>query len=449
MTDADTGDENVAGATGATGASGSAAPAADPGALPLVAADVAAVAGPAPRHRRRWPRSKVARRTLRGTVELLVFLVVFVYFGLPAITNARHALDRLSDVRTSLVLVGVALQALSLAAYAQLTRAALPHGSISIGTLFRIQLTTKAITNVVPGGSAAGSAMGYRMITLAGVAGPEAGFGLVASSVGSAVLLNVILWLTLLVSIPAAGFRPIYVTMALVGVFLLAAFGSLVFMLIRGQAQAERAVRAVARRLRVLDEDRMGALVQRLASRLRELLADPPLMRRVAVWASLNWLLDAGCLWVMLRAFGITPRADSLLVAFCIANISAVIPVTPGGLGVLDATLVAMLALFGYGNTAGVAVPLYRVVQYFLPIPIGFITYLTLRAGPWRIDRSRALGGLREETADVVRSGESVYDWAERFGRRITPLAVEPGAALDETGGVAGADGTDGIDLAP
>lgn len=448
MTQPDAGDEPRAGDADADAASTE---------LPLVAADVAVVAGPAARHRRRWPRSKVARRTLRGTVELILFLIVFVWFGLPAITNARNALDRLSDVDMSLVLVGVALQALSLAAYAQLTRAALPHGSISISTLFRIQLTTKAITNVVPGGSAAGSAMGYRMITLAGVAGPEAGFGLVASSVGSAVLLNVILWLTLLVSIPAAGFRPIYVTMALVGVFLLAAFGSLILMLIRGQAQAERAVRALARRLRYLDEDRMGALVQRLASRLRELLADPPLMRRVAVWASLNWLLDAGCLWVMLRAFGLTPRVDSLLVAFCIANVSAVIPVTPGGLGVLDATLVAMLALFGYGNVAGVAVPLYRVVQYFLPIPVGFVTYLTLRAGPWKIDRTRTLGNLREETADMVRSGESVYDWAERFGHRVSPIAAAGATtagggeaeADGEADGDGGADAGDGIDLAP
>ncbi|MSY71956.1 MAG: hypothetical protein F2692_08165, partial [Actinobacteria bacterium] len=219
--------------------------------------------------KRRWIKSRVARRTLRGTIELLVFLLVFVYFGLPAITNARNALNKLSEVRATFLLMGFALQALSLAAYAQLTRAALPRGSVSLGTLFRIQLTTKAITNVVPGGSAAGSAMGYRMITLAGVPGADAGFGLVAASVGSAVLLNAILWLTLLVSIPAAGFRPIYVTMALAGVFLLAAFGAIVLALVRGQQQAERAVRSIARRTRFLNEDRIGSLVTRLASRLR------------------------------------------------------------------------------------------------------------------------------------------------------------------------------------
>ena len=395
--------------------------------------------------KRRWIKSRVARRTLRGTIELLVFLLVFVYFGLPAITNARNALNKLSEVRATFLLMGFALQALSLAAYAQLTRAALPRGSVSLGTLFRIQLTTKAITNVVPGGSAAGSAMGYRMITLAGVPGADAGFGLVAASVGSAVLLNAILWLTLLVSIPAAGFRPIYVTMALAGVFLLAAFGAIVLALVRGQQQAERAVRSIARRTRFLNEDRIGSLVTRLASRLRELLADPPLMRRVAVWATMNWLLDAASLWLILRAFGTTARLDSLLVAFCIANVSAVRPITPGGLGVLDATLVAMLALFGYGDAAGLAVPLYRVAQYFLPIPVGFVSYLTLRAGPWRIDRAKPLGGLREETAEMVRSGESVYDWAERVGRRSGPPIPAGPVTADEP---EPPPPQDGIDLA-
>jgi uncharacterized protein (TIRG00374 family) len=392
----------------------------------------------------------IARRTLRGSIELLVFLLVFVYFGLPAITNARNALNKLTQVRAELLLVGVVLQLLSLLAYAQLTRAALPHGSVSIGTLFRIQLTTKAITNVVPGGSAAGSAMGYRMLTLAGVPGSDAGFGLVAASVGSAVILNVLLWLTLVVSIPAAGWRPIYVTMALLGVLLLAAFGTLIVMLVRGEQHAERGVRWVARHSRVLNEDRLGSLVQRLAARLRELLADPPLMRRVTVWAGANWLLDAASLWVFMLAFESHPRVDSLLVAFCVANISAVIPVTPGGLGVLDATLVAMLALFGYGDAAGLAVPLYRVAQYFLPIPVGFVTYLTLRAGPWRIDRIRSLKPLREETADVVRSGESVYDWAERFGRRAR--IGNGNGNVDGTPGsgpCAGTAPTDGIDTAP
>jgi putative heme transporter len=195
----------------------------------------------------------------------------------------------------------------------------------------------------------------------------------------------------------------------------------------KGQMQAERAVRWIGRRVKFLDEDRLAMVVQRLASRLREILDDPALMRRLAIWATSNWLLDAAALWVFMRAFGVSPRIDSLLVAFCVANISASIPITPGGLGVLDATLVAMLALFGYGNVAGIAVPMYRLAQYWLPIPLGALSYISLRAGPWRIDRERELRRLRVETEEAVQSGETVYEWAERYGRRPgdAPITTE------------------------
>jgi uncharacterized protein (TIRG00374 family) len=367
--------------------------------------------------RRRWPGA-FARRTFRGTVKTILFLAVFVFFGIPAITNARDSIDRLTTVEPFLLLLGLALQMLSLLAYSQLTRAALPPGSVRLSVLLRIQLTTRAVTNVVPGGSAAGSAIGYRMLTLAGVRGADAGFALVTAGLGSALMLNVLLWVTLLVSIPAAGFRPVYVTMALIAVFVIAAMGSIVFALMKGQMQAERAVRWVGRRVRFLDEDRLATLVQRLAVRLREILDDPALMRRLGIWATSNWLLDAASLWVFMRAFGMSPRIDSLLVAFCVANISASIPITPGGLGVLDATLVAMLALFGYGDVAGLAVPMYRLAQYWLPIPLGALSYISLRAGPWSVDRERGLKRLRDETKDAVETGETVYEWAERYGRR-------------------------------
>jgi uncharacterized protein (TIRG00374 family) len=378
---------------------------------------------PATRHR---PKS-VARRTVRGTVKTLLFLAVFVYFGIPAITNARDSIDRLSTVEPVLLLLGLGLELLSLLAYSQLTRAALPHGTVRLSALTRIQLTTRAVTNVVPGGSAAGSAIGYRMLTLAGVRGADAGFALVAAALGSALMLNVLLWVTLLVSIPAAGFRPIYVTMAMFAVLVIAAFGGVVFALMKGQMQAERGVRWVARHVRFLDEERLATLVRRLAARLREILDDPALVRRLAVWATSNWILDAAALWVFMRAFGVSPRVDSLLVAFCIANISASIPITPGGLGVLDATLVAMLALFGYGDVAGLAVPMYRLAQYWLPIPLGALSYISLRAGPWRVDRERELRHLRVEADELVKTGETVFEWAERFGRRPgdSPITTE------------------------
>ena len=156
--------------------------------------------------------------------------------------------------------------------------------------------------------------------------GPDAGFALATSGLGSAVVLNVILWIALLVSIPAAGFNPLYVTAAIVGVVIMGLFAAIVIGLIKGEEAAERALRAVARRVKWLDEERTGAVVNRLAKRLRELMSEPQLLRRVILWAVVNWLLDAASLWVFLRAFGATVRPDGLFVAFGLANVLAALP---------------------------------------------------------------------------------------------------------------------------
>ena len=71
-------------------------------------------------------------------------------------------------------------------------------------------MSTKALSSIVPGGSAAGSALGYRLMTLSGVNGPDAGFALATAGLGSAVVLNLLFWIALMVSIPIRGVNPGY-----------------------------------------------------------------------------------------------------------------------------------------------------------------------------------------------------------------------------------------------
>lgn len=360
-----------------------------------------------------------AKRVVWRTVKLATVVLVAILAGPAAIRTGRQKMTQLAQVNFWLLLLGLILELSALVSYSFLTRAALPRNRVSVPVLVRIQFATKALTNVVPAGSAAGSALGYRLLTTAGVAGSDAGFALATVGLGSALVLNAVLWTTLLISIPLAGWNPLYVTFALVGLFLFMVFGGVIFGLMRGQAQAERVLRAVSRRIHLLDEDRMGELVGRLARRLRELLADRELVRRLVGWALANWLLDATALWVFFRAFGVAVRPDALLVAFCAGNVMAAIPIMPGGLGVFDGTLLTLMGSFGYGGVAGVANATYRVAQYLVPIPIGGVSYLTLRLGPWRIDRDNELGPLSGEAATALETGESVYDWAERYGVRV------------------------------
>lgn len=370
-------------------------------------------------------RARVVRRQIRRWVKILAFVFVAYYLVLPQIAGARNAAGQLLDVNPWFLALGAALQVAALFAYAQLARAALPSRGPGLFTVFRIQLATKAVTNTVPGGTAAGSALGYRLLTLAGVRGADAGFALATAGLGSAVVLNVLLWTALIISIPASGLNPLYLTAAIIGIVLMSLFAGIVVGLMKGQAQAERRLRAIARRVKWLDEDKTGEAVRLIAARLRDLLGDRVLLRRVVVWATLNWLLDAASLWVFVRAFGGSTPLVGLVVAFCLANVFGAIPITPGGLGIIEGILIPTLVGFGVPRESVVlGVPAYRLVQFWLPIPLGAISYFSLRFGPGSVDRDRQLVKLREELAEMAEQNESRFEWTERFGHR--PSSGDP-----------------------
>jgi uncharacterized membrane protein YbhN (UPF0104 family) len=145
---------------------------------------------------RRWRVSRA--------LQFVVLGAIVYFFVLPLIPGFRDAVRDLKNVDPNLLFVAIGLQGFSLLAYSMLTKAALgDHGAgISVLRLFRIQLSTKALGNIVPGGSAASTALGYRLITMCGVKGPDAAFALATAGVGSAVVLNFILWFGLIISIP-------------------------------------------------------------------------------------------------------------------------------------------------------------------------------------------------------------------------------------------------------
>ena len=367
--------------------------------------------GGRPPRRRPWP-------VVKGTLKVMIALFAIYYFVLPLIPGFRQAASDLRDVNPVLIVIGFALELSALLAYSPMTRAALPEGSISLSRLYRIQLSTRALSGVMPAGSAAGSALGYRLLTISGVPAADAGFALATVGLGSAVVLNVLLMIALLISIPIRGVNPFYGTAAIVGVVLISIAGGIATGLLKGQARSERVVRAAAIRLK-LDPDRAIEVLDHVAERLRELIAEPRLLARVAGWASANWLLDAAALWVFLRAFGGSMPVDGLIIAFGLANVIAVIPVLPGGLGIMEGVLIPSIVGFGLTRANAVlGVASYRFAQYWFPLVLGGMAYLSLRLGPWSIERRDALRKLREEAESAARDDTSEIEWAHVYGRR-------------------------------
>lgn len=337
-------------------------------------------------------RRLIPKHPIRRVVVLALLGLVLEYLILPQIAGVHKSLHLLSRVNLAYVALGVLLEAASLACYAQLTRAVLPPHTSTFSRIWRIDLATLAISHVLPGGTAGGEGLAYKLLTDEGASGGDTGFALATQGLGSAVVLNVILWLALIISIPVTGFNPIYGIAAAVGGVAIALFAAAVFSLTKGEERVATIVCHISARIPFMRKVDMGQLVHDLARRIRTMAADRALLWRAVTWAALNWFLDAAALFVFVAAFGHLENPDGLLVAYGIANVLSAIPVSPGGLGIVEGILVP--SLVGFGAARGVAVLGvigYRLINFWLPIPVGAASYLSLRKkGEGRPDKPSA-----------------------------------------------------------
>jgi uncharacterized protein (TIRG00374 family) len=242
------------------------------------------------------------------------------------------------------------------------------------------QLAGNAFSRIVPGGAAAGGAMQFDMLRQAGIGATWA-----ATSVAAVSLIST----ATLLGLPVISIAVILITGA-----------SVEHNLFRvGSIAVVVCLAAMAGGALLLFADRpllwLGAIIERIRNRMlrkraplsglpARLVDERDLIRRVlgaGWWKALifsagNWLLDLTALLSALAAVGAEPRASVVLLAYVVAAFLGMIPITPGGLGFVEAGLVATLGLAGIGtDQALLATLVYRLVSYWLPMPTGAIAY--------------------------------------------------------------------------
>lgn len=243
------------------------------------------------------------------------------------------------------------------------------------------QLAGNAFSRIVPGGAAAGGALQFDMLRQAGIGTTWAATGVTAVSlISTATLfgLPVISIVSILItgaSVERNLFRvgsiAVVVCLGLLagGAVLLFANGPLLWV---GEVFQRARNRILRRR----------APLEGLPDRLVD---ERDLIRRVLgsgwwkalIYSAGNWLLDLTALLVALAAVGAEPRASVVLLAYVVAAFLGMIPITPGGLGFVEAGLVATLSLAGIGtDQALLATLVYRLANYWMPIPTGAVAYL-------------------------------------------------------------------------
>ncbi len=99
--------------------------------------------------------------------------------------------------------------------------------------------------------------------------------------------------------------------------------------------------------------------------------------RLLGAWGYL-WF-DIAVLWVCFKALGYTPPIATLVLAYQIGYLSNLIPI-PGGIGVLDGSLVGMFVLYGVNDTVATSATIvYHAISLWVPATWGTVAFLLLR----------------------------------------------------------------------
>jgi uncharacterized protein (TIRG00374 family) len=322
------------------------------------------------------------RRTslqLARRVALFAVAGLSLYLLAPTLSEVFAQWPRLTDIEPIWFVVMAAFETASV-----LCECAMQRLALRAGRWFPVVtgcLAGGACARVVPGGGALGASVEYGMLVRAEMPAARVTSGLAVCSLlifAALLVLPVIALPFVLLGRTAVSEKLVEALWVGVGLFVAVSAVSAALL------GSERLLRAVARALQRL---RNWILRRRPPSRD---LPDRVMRERDAIldvlgdrwWQAVlftvgMWLLDLFTLMSALAAVGTRPSLIPVMIAYCVAQILAQIPLTPGGLGFVEAGLTTTLVLAGVSAAdAALATLAYRVFSYWLPLPVGLVAAL-------------------------------------------------------------------------
>ncbi|MBA3628609.1 MAG: flippase-like domain-containing protein [Actinobacteria bacterium] len=317
-------------------------------------------------------------------IVLSLALVAGVFFGiLPEIADFSKvwaAIVNMSWVEVGSLLVAGAW---NIATYQFVVIAVLP--GLSYWQAFVVGQSSTAISTTLPAGSALGVGVTYSMYSAWGRSGPEIALAAVLTGLWNN-FIKLGLPIVALAVLAAQGKTDRgLIGAAVIGVLVLIAAVALFALMLRSSAFALRIGsglgRVVSRLLVVVHKppvDQWGDAAVRFRAGAIDLLRHRWLRLTVATVVSHLSLFFV--LLLALRHMDVTSEQvgwAEALGAFALIRLVTALPVTPGGLGLVELGLTAALVLAG-GREPGVvaAVLVYRFLTLLVQVPLGAISYL-------------------------------------------------------------------------
>jgi putative heme transporter len=373
-----------------------------------------------------------------AVVAALVLAGLAGYDRRRELAEAGHLLGR---INTAWLVVAIGSQIAAMIAFAGLQRWLLRAGGVNVrlSRMVEITLAANALGTSLPGGAAWSAAWAFGQLRRRGadrvltvwvllVAGALASFALfVLVAVGS--------WISAGAG-PAARLWPFTTALAAIPV----TAGLVWYAGHRSPATRRALGRAWGTiEANVPGAPRLGHAVAGLMRRLATVQPGPLGWVEAFGLALANWVFDALCLAASLLALHIrVPWADMVFI-YALTQVAASLPITPGGVAVVEGSLTVLLTAYGVPVTQALAgALLYRIINFWALALIGWIVWLSLelaiRGGmhsgphPWSTHTHGPQEGL-----DTTRLPDRVLGSAPCAG--CGDEATRAGAGAGRTGG--------------
>ena len=288
--------------------------------------------------------------------------------------------------------------------------------------LVKLSFASQAITNSLPVGNAVASVYGFRWFRRFGADTTLSIWALAGTLVAASVSLSLLAILGLALATEQGA--SLDLVPVLIGTFAIMIFIGSLFVYERPLHAVVTGVLRISVALTNRPHGDTHEQIHRIMAWMTAVRLSWGQIGRVVAWGATNWLLDCACFALMFTAIHAPIPWDGLLLAYGAGQLAATLPITPGGLGVVEGSLtIALVAVGAEVNSTSDAVLLYRLISFWFILVLGWLFIgemaLEVRRGRWR----------RSAIAAPVEAG---------------PVAYEPGGvgvALVSAGGAAGPAG--------
>ena len=307
---------------------------------------------------------------------------------MPRLAGQRHALELVGQASPAWLVAAVIVECVSIVFYSLLFRRLLDllRYPLSLGLALRINLAGLAAAHLFSAGGVGGAAVTYRVLQKRGMPHSLVLVAVIFQNAFAYLLLFALFAASLIVLIirGQGGDAATLVSTILVALmFVLTGYG---FWLLNHPSSLRRRTHQASawleRRISRLQIDprRLDEWLDGVVDGWRRLRRDGWGHLRTVGHAAGYWGFDIICLFFVMFALHRYLAVDKVIIAYVVAYVVGTFSPTPSGLGAVEGVLIALLVGFGLDSSAAVAIVLvYRLIFFWLPIPVGLGTYASVR----------------------------------------------------------------------